>query len=69
MELYCQRAERLITQRGRDNYRAACGLFKKARDLLVRGGQEVIWVRYVSRVRERHRLLRALQEELNAAGM
>jgi uncharacterized Zn finger protein len=66
-EIYRRQAESLIDQRGRGAYREACTFLKKVRDLYRRLGEEAAWTAYVGRLRERHRSLRALQEELTKA--
>lgn len=67
LEIYRGYGERLIDQRGRGNYAAACQFLRKVRQLHRRLGEEDVWTRYVTRLREQHRGLRALQEELTKA--
>lgn len=67
LEIYRRRAESLIDQRGRGAYQEACKFLKKVRDLYRRQGEEAAWTGYVGRLREQHRSLRALQEELTKA--
>jgi uncharacterized Zn finger protein len=67
LEIYRRRAEGLIDQRGRGAYQEACKFLKKVRDLYRRLGEEAEWTRYIGRLREQHRSLRALQEELTRA--
>jgi uncharacterized Zn finger protein len=66
-EIYRRQAEGLINQRGRGAYQEACKFLKKVRDLDQRLGEGAAWARYIGQVRERHRSLRALQEELTKA--
>jgi uncharacterized Zn finger protein len=67
LRLFQQEAERLIAQRGRENYQLACRHLAKVRDLYDRLGESEAWTRYVSTLREQNRSLRALKEELTAA--
>ena len=59
----------LIAQQGRQNYQQACRLLARVRALYERLGEGETWVRYIADLRERNRRLRALMEELAAAGM
>jgi hypothetical protein len=65
--LYREEAELLIGQRNREEYRAACGHLRKIRDLHARLDETAAWDSYVSGLRGQHRMLRALQEELDRA--
>jgi uncharacterized Zn finger protein len=67
LEIYRRQAEGLIDQRGRGAYQEACKFLKKVRDLYQRLDEGAAWTRYVGRLREQHRSLRALQEELTKA--
>jgi uncharacterized Zn finger protein len=67
LEIYRRQAEGLIHQRGRGAYQEACKFLKKVRDLYHRLDKDEDWTRYVGRLREHHRSLRALQEELTKA--
>jgi hypothetical protein len=69
LKIYRGDAEALINQRGRGSYAAACRLLKKVRELHKKLGEEEAWRRYVSKLREQHRGLRALQEEMTKAGL
>lgn len=66
IELYQQLAERLIAARGRENYREACDFLRRIKGLL---GEGEAWRSYLAELRERNRNLRALQDELAAAGL
>jgi hypothetical protein len=68
-EIYQLHAERLIDQRGRENYRTACTYLGKIRDLYDGMDQYEEWIAYLSGVREKYRSLRALKEEMAAAGL
>lgn len=69
LQLYRQQAERLIDQRGRDSYRQAAAYLLKMRALYRQLDQEKAWTAYIAGLRERHRSLRALREELDDAGL
>ena len=69
LEIYRRFAEILIKQRGRGNYATAGELLSRVRDLHRRLGEEADWRNYVGDLRERNRSLRALKEELAAAGL
>jgi len=62
IELYRQRAERLIAQQ-------ACTFLAKMRVLYEKLGEEDAWTSYVTALREQNRNLRALKEELANAGL
>ena len=67
IQLYQQRAERLIALRDRKNYQAACTYLAKVRSLYERLGEHDTWTRYIATLREQNRNLRALKEELAKA--
>jgi uncharacterized Zn finger protein len=67
LAIYQQEAERLIGQRGRENYAAASRLLERMRGLYTGLGELGAWEAYISELRERNRSLRALKEELAAA--
>ncbi len=69
IELYQQHAERLIAQRGRQNYQEACKYLAKMRVLYEKLGEGEAWTSYIMALREQNRNLRALKEELAAAGL
>ena len=69
IELYRQRAERLIAQRGRQNYQDTCTFLAKMRALYEKLGEGETWMSYLSALREQNRNLRALKEELASAGL
>jgi uncharacterized Zn finger protein len=68
-KLYCTEAEQLIAAMGRTNYVTAVEHLLRARDLQRRLGKEAAWDAYVARLRQDHRRLRALREELDRAGL
>jgi hypothetical protein len=69
IQLYQQRAERLIAMRERKNYQAACTYLAKARALYQQLGESETWTSYIATLREQNRNLRALKEELTKAGL
>lgn len=69
LEVYRQVAEGLIARRGRDNYAQACRHLRRVRTLIERTGELRDWKSYLERLRSEHRPLRALHDELDAAGL
>ena len=69
LDIYRQQAESLIEARGRGNYQRACEHLIQARDLYRQLSQEPAWTGYIAELRERHRRLSALKEELSNAGL
>jgi catechol 2,3-dioxygenase-like lactoylglutathione lyase family enzyme len=69
IQLYQQRAERLIAMRERKNYQAACTHLAKVRTLYQKLGEHETWTSYIATLREKNRSLRALKEELTKAGL
>jgi uncharacterized Zn finger protein len=67
--LYMQQVEVLIRGRGRGSYAEAARHLQRVRDMLVRLGAEEEWKHLIATLREHHRRLRALQDELNKAGL
>ena len=69
VNIYRDVVERLIDARGRENYQQACQHLLRMRDLQRKLGEDDVWERYLSDLRDRTRSLRALKEELAAAGL
>ena len=69
VDIYRQQVESLIEARGRDNYQRACTHLTKVRGLYRQLSQEPAWTDYIAELRERHRRLPALKEELGNAGL
>ena len=69
LKIYRSRAERAVAARGRANYRVAAEHLRRVRALCSRLGEEAAWNTYIIHLREEHRRLRALQEELDIAGL
>ena len=69
LRLYRHHVARLIDQRGRANYTAAAQHLVHLRAIYQRLDQIDAWSHYLADLRERHRNLRALQQELDRAGL
>ena len=64
--IYQQIAQHHIDQRNRNHYQQAAEYLAHARTLYERQGRHEAWRDYIHDLRDRHRTLRALREELNA---
>jgi uncharacterized Zn finger protein len=69
ISIYLAEAERLIAGQGRGNYQTAAGYLTRVRELYKQINDSVSWSKLMADLRERHRRLRALQDELNKAGL
>lgn len=69
IRLYLQAAEDLVSARGRENYAEAAGYLARVRALYDVLGEPDDWQDTIRKLRERHRALRALKEELSRAGL
>ena len=69
VDIYRRQAESLIEARGRDNYRRACAHLTRVRDIYRQLGEEAVWTDFMAQLRERHRRLPALREELSNSGL
>ena len=69
LEIYRRQAERAIAARGRGNYQTAAAHLLRVRDLYHRLGQDATWEAYIAHLQQEHQRLRALQDELNKAGL
>ena len=69
IEIYRERAEKLVEARGRERYREACTYLTTMRDLYRQMSREPAWTDFMVEFRERHRRLRALRDELGKAGL
>lgn len=67
--IYQDQVEKLIRLRGRGNYRGAAEILQRIRDLYKRESAQFEWEVYLADLRERHRRLKALKDELNRAGL
>lgn len=69
IEIYQNRINRLINQRGRDSYQQAAQHLLRVRELFNKLGESEQWTIYITSLRDKNRPLRALKEELQAAGL
>ena len=69
VDIYLQQAEILIEGRGRENYRRVCDCLTRVRDIHRQLGEEPAWSDLITQLRERHRRLPALREELDSSGL
>jgi hypothetical protein len=69
LDIYRRRAESLINRRGRDNYHTAAELLTRVRKLYRQQDAADAWQQYLAALREDHKRLPALQDELNKAGL
>jgi uncharacterized Zn finger protein len=69
IRLYMQVVESLIQQRSRENYAQAAGYLKSVCGAYLRLGESQTWERLIADLREQHRNLPALREELDRAGL
>ena len=69
IRLYIQLVESLIRQRGRDNYAQAAGYLRPVREAYLRLGEPHTWQALIANLREQHRNLPALRDELTRAGL
>jgi uncharacterized Zn finger protein len=69
INIYLKHARRLIAQRNRTSYAEAAAQLAAVRDLYRQVGEEAHWRQLSADLRQEHRTLRALQDELNKAGL
>jgi tetratricopeptide (TPR) repeat protein len=69
IRIYRSYVDRLILNRGRDNYQQAAQHLVAIRRVLETHGRSEEWKTLIRDLREEHRRLRALLEELDAAGL
>jgi len=69
LDLYLGLARDLIEQRGRTSYAQAARYLKRARYLCRRIGEPEMWNQVLEEIVQNNRRLRALREELQAAGL
>jgi uncharacterized Zn finger protein len=69
LDIYQRLADNLIAQRGRENYQQAAVYLDRARALYNGLDLGALWKEYIADLRDRNRTLRALKEELEAAGL
>jgi uncharacterized Zn finger protein len=69
VRLYLERVEQEIAGRTRGSYNTAASVLEKARPLFIKLRTERAWAEYVASLRESHKNLPALQDELRKAGL
>jgi uncharacterized Zn finger protein len=69
IEIYQNRIDKLINQRGRGSYQQAAQYLLRVRELFNNLDESEQWTTYITSLREKNRPLRALKEELLAAGL
>ena len=69
VKLYLERVEQEIAGRSRGSYNTAAGYLKRARPLFIKLHDRAAWVEYIKSLRESHKNLPALQDELRKAGL
>lgn len=67
--IYRALADQKIQGRNRDSYQIAAHFLAEARSLLLAGGRQDDWLASITRLRQQHKTLRALQDELNKRGL
>ena len=67
--LYREEVDALIAAQGRERYATAAEYLARVRDLYARQGQQAEWQRLITSLREQHKRLRALKDELSKAGL
>jgi hypothetical protein len=68
-QLYIEAAEKLIKQRGRDNYASAATYLARLKPLYERMGAPEKWAETTRRLRAQHKALPAMKDEFNRAGL
>jgi len=67
LNIYLQSAKQLIANRTRGSYATAATHLARVRKLYQQTGDEQAWRTLIAKLREEHKNLRALQDELNQA--
>jgi len=69
IRLYTPVVQRLIDVRGRENYQRVAGYLVRVKRLYQQQGQDAAWETYITNLRNSHKSLRALKEELDKKGL
>jgi uncharacterized Zn finger protein len=69
VSLYFEQVEQEIAGRSRGSYSVAASTLKKVRPLFIKLHDQTAWAEYINALRESHKNLRALQDELRKAGL
>lgn len=67
--LYLKEVDALIAAQGRERYATAAEYLARVRDLYARQGEQAEWQRLIVSLRDQHKRLRALKDELSKAGL
>ena len=67
VRLYLEKVEQEIAGRSRGSYNVAASTLKKVKPLFIKLHTEAAWAEYIKFLRESHKNLRALQDELRKA--
>jgi uncharacterized Zn finger protein len=69
VRLYLEKVEQEIAGRSRGSYSVAASTLKKVKPLFIKLHTEAAWTEYIKFLREAHKNLPALQDELRKAGL
>jgi uncharacterized Zn finger protein len=69
IKIFCQRVERLIEARGRDNYRQAAVILQRVKDLHHQQNTPTRWNHLMAELRQQYARLPAFMDELDKAGL
>jgi len=69
IQIYQQRAERLIAEKSRKSYQGACTQLVEAKSLYKELGEDKTWANYISSLRQQYKHLPALRDEMMKAGL
>ncbi len=69
VRLYLERVEQEIAGRSRSSYNTAAGYLKRAKPFFIKLHDRAAWAEYIKSLRESHKNLPALQDELRKAGL
>jgi uncharacterized Zn finger protein len=69
IQIYQQRAERLIAEKSRKSYQGACAQLVEVKYLYKELDEREIWTNYISSLRQQYKHLPALRDEMMKAGL
>jgi catechol 2,3-dioxygenase-like lactoylglutathione lyase family enzyme/oligoribonuclease (3'-5' exoribonuclease) len=69
IQIYQQRAERLIAEKSRKSYQGACTQLVEVKSLYKELGEDKTWANYISSLRQQYKHLPALRDEMMKAGL
>jgi catechol 2,3-dioxygenase-like lactoylglutathione lyase family enzyme/oligoribonuclease (3'-5' exoribonuclease) len=69
IQIYQQRAERLIAEKSRKSYQGACTQLVEVKSLYKERGEYETWDNYISSLRQQYKHLPALRDEMMKAGL